>query len=133
MLLRGVGLTPLRPLPPPLLTSASSLPICLIGAMRTISLDPRSRPRSHGPENARNHAKDDEIRARIGREEEEQEERRAWTISSAVGGTRGFDHDSISRVLSMISSVLKDLLSPRERGAVSLSPSFAWRFQSYLQ
>lgn len=37
ILLRGVGLTPLRPLPPPLLTSASSLPICLIVAMRTIS------------------------------------------------------------------------------------------------
>jgi len=52
ILLRGVGLTPLRPLPPPLLTSASSLPICIIVPMRT---DSRW---SYDPENAmRNHAR----------------------------------------------------------------------------
>jgi len=45
ILLRGVGLTPLRPLPPPLLISASSLPICLIAAIRTIS-ELESIPRS---------------------------------------------------------------------------------------
>lgn len=46
ILLRGVGLTPLRPLPPPLLTSASSLPISLIAAMRTISGLESRPPRS---------------------------------------------------------------------------------------
>jgi len=54
ILLRGVGLTPLRPLPPPLLTSASSLPICLIHC----GVDDSLPSRSHDPENARNHAKD---------------------------------------------------------------------------
>lgn len=78
ILLRGVGLTPLRPLPLPLLTSASSLPICLIAAMPTISGLESRPPRSW------KRAKDEISHTYIGRVDTG----RSPEISTAVGGTR---------------------------------------------
>lgn len=126
MLLRGVGLTPLRPLPPPLVTSASSLPICLIAATTDDDLWTTLEP--HGVSPSRAILKTREITRRTGLRHTSRSRETTWTVSLSlwtIGDTGKLPITTPS--LECSQDGFRGRCLSRERANVSSRGDFNWR------